>query len=80
MQPLYVVLEENDDFKPHPIQLGFRIGANYLIEYFHEMEKIGVNHIAINLRFNSRNIDKTLIELGEKVLPYFHSEVKEESI
>ena len=29
MQPLYVVLEPNDDYKPQPIQLGFRIGANY---------------------------------------------------
>ena len=78
MQPLYVVLEKNDDFKPQPIQLGFRIGANYLIEYFKEIREIGVNHVAINLRFNSRDIDTTLEELAEKVLPHFHSKTKEE--
>jgi len=72
MQPLYVILEENDDFKPQPIQLGFRIGANYLIEYFKEIQEIGVNHVAINLRFNARNMENTLKELAEKVLPHFH--------
>jgi len=79
MQPLYVILEKNDDFKPQPIQLGFRIGANYLIEYFKEIQKIGVNHVAINLRFNSRNIEATLEELADKVLPHFHSSTKEEN-
>ena len=72
MQPLYVILEKNDDFKPQPIQLGFRIGVNYLIEYFQRIQKIGVNHVAINLRFNSRNMEATLEELAKKVLPYFH--------
>ncbi len=80
MQPLYVILEENDDFKPQPIQLGFRIGANYLIEYLQEIQKIGVNHVAINLRFNRRDMDTTLEELAEKVLPHFHSKTKEDRI
>jgi len=77
MQPLYVILEKNNDFKPQPIQLGFRIGANYLVEYFKEIEKIGVNHVAINFRFNSRDIEGTLEELADKVLPHFHSKTKE---
>ncbi len=72
MQPLYVILEKDDDFEPQPIQLGFRIGVNYLIDYFQEMQHIGVNHIAINLRFNSRNMETTLADLAEKVLPLFH--------
>lgn len=79
MQPLYVILEQDDDFKPQPIQLGFRIGANYLIEYFKTIEEIGVNHVAINLRFNSRNIETTLEELAIKVLPHFHSTTKEKT-
>ena len=78
MQPLYVILEKDDDFKPELIQLGFRIGANYLIEYFKTMQEIGVNHIAINLRFNTRDTNATLEELAEKVLPHFHSKTKEE--
>lgn len=79
-QPLYVILEEDDDFKPQPIQLGFRIGVNYLIEYFNDIQKIGVNHVAINLRFNSRNIEATLEELAVKVLPHFHIKTKEKNI
>ena len=78
MQPLYVILEENDDFKPQPIQLGFRIGANYLIEYLRQVQNIGGNHVAINLRFNSRNMETTLEHLAAKVLPHFHSQRKEE--
>ncbi len=78
MQPLYVVLEE-DDFKPKPIQLGFRIGFDYLIEYFQLMQEVGVNHIAINLRFNHQNMEKSLEKLAIKVLPYFHSETENES-
>ncbi len=80
MQPLYVILEQNDDFKPQPIQLGFRIGANYLIDYFNDIQNNGVNHVAINLRFNSRNMEATLEELAEKVLPHFHLKIKEETI
>ena len=77
MQPLYVVLEANDDAKPQPIQLGFRIGANYLLDYFHQLEEIGVNHVAINLRFNSVPMETTLNKLAEKVLDPIHSEKKE---
>ncbi|MEM9921264.1 MAG: LLM class flavin-dependent oxidoreductase, partial [Bacteroidota bacterium] len=72
MQPLYVVLQEEDDFKPLPIQLGFRIGVNYLIEYLHAAKDIGVNHVAINLRFNGMDMSKTLDRLAERVLPHFH--------
>ena len=74
MQPLYVILEKNDDFKPQPIQLGFRIGANYLAEYLgKQMQEIGVNHVAINLRFNHRDMTATLEQLATQVLPHFHT-------
>ena len=76
MQPLYVELQENDDFKPQAIPLGFRIGTNYLVEYLQHLREIGVNHVALNLRFNSMEIDKTLVHLADKVLPHFH--LKEE--
>ncbi len=72
MQPLYLVLQKDDDFRPLPIHLGLRIGVNYLIDYLHHIEEIGVNHIALNLRFNSRDMDRTLEYLAEKVLPHFH--------
>lgn len=78
MQPLYIILEKNDDFKPQTIQLGFRIGVNYLIDYFREIQKNGVNHVAINLRFNSRNMEETLEKIATKVLPHFHSNSEKE--
>ena len=73
MQPLYIILEKDADFKPQPIQLGFRIGSNYLMDYLKSAEEIGVNHVALNLRFNSRPIPEVLTELGEKIVPYFNN-------
>ncbi|WP_299217405.1 LLM class oxidoreductase [uncultured Aquimarina sp.] len=78
MQPLYIDLQKNNDFKPQPIHLGFKTGANYLIDYFQNLQDIGVNHIALNLRFNTNNIEDTLEQLSKKVLPHFHREVNEE--
>lgn len=72
MQPLYLDLQEEDDYRPQPIPLGYKIGANFLIDYFQKLENIGVNHVALNLRFNSLDINKTLEILAKKVLPHFH--------
>ena len=69
MQPLYVVLEENEDFKPIPIQLGFRIGVNYLLEYFQALQSNGVNHVAINLRFDHIGIEKSMDLIAEHIIP-----------
>lgn len=68
MQPLYIDLHPNDDFKPQQIHLGFRLGASYLVDYLQYLKGIGVNHVALNLRFNSRSIDETLERLAQKVL------------
>ena len=78
MQPLYVVLEE-DDFKPQPIQLGFRIGINYLKEYLELIREAGTNHVALNLRFNHQNMEKTLEKLATHLVPHFHKTEKEAS-
>lgn len=77
LQPLYIDLQKDDDFKPQPIHLGFRIGVNYLNEYLQHLKEIGVNHVMLNLRFNSRNIEETLEDLSKKVLPQFHLNEKE---
>ena len=79
MQPLYVDLHKNDDFRPQPIHLGFRAGANYLLEYFQQLRDVGVNHVAINLRFNGAAIEETLERLADKILPYFHTAQKEQT-
>lgn len=72
MQPLYVDLHNDDDYKPTPIHLGFRIGIHHLIKYFKYLEEIGVNHVGINLRFNQHNIEKTIEKLAKHLLPHFH--------
>ncbi len=72
MQPLYIDLMKNDDFSPQPIHLGFRTGINYLIDYFKQLKNIGVNHIALNLRFNTTGTTQTLKYLAKRVLPHFH--------
>lgn len=77
MQPLYVILEENDDAKPQAIPLGFRIGSKYLLDYFQQLEEIGVNHVAINLRFNSMPMEATLQKIANKVSNQIHQTEKE---
>lgn len=71
MQPLYLDLQENADTKPLSIPLGYKTGLNYLIDYLYQLQELGVNHIALNLRFNSMNMNKTLEELAHKVIPLF---------
>jgi luciferase-type oxidoreductase len=78
MHPLYLDLHEDDDFRPQPIHLGFRMGVNALIEYLQHAKSIGVNHIALNLRFNQQDMEETLHKLAEEVLPHFHTLNSEE--
>ena len=56
-----------------PIHLGFRAGALYLREYLKALETIGVNHVALNLRFNRADIETTLNRLADAILPEFSS-------
>ncbi|MEL6559244.1 MAG: LLM class oxidoreductase [Bacteroidota bacterium] len=72
MHPLYLDLHNDDNFRPEPIHLGFRIGVNPLVEYLHQSKEIGVNHIALNLRFNQLDLVETLQKLADEVLPHFH--------
>ncbi len=72
MQPLHIDLVANDNLMPQPIHLGFRSGINYLLQYLHQRKAMGVNHIGINLRFNTSNIEQTLERLAKEVLPHFH--------
>ncbi|WP_327018438.1 LLM class oxidoreductase [Croceibacter atlanticus] len=72
MQPMYLDLQEDPNFKPQPIQLGFRLGINYLTDYLDKLRNIGVNHLALNLRFNTMAINTTLEQISKEVLPEFH--------
>ncbi|MBT8437534.1 MAG: LLM class flavin-dependent oxidoreductase, partial [Gammaproteobacteria bacterium] len=71
MQPLYVDLVENSEARPQPIHLGFRLGVNQLRSYLDTLQDIGVNHVALNLRFNRAEIETTLQRLADEILPDF---------
>ncbi len=71
MQPLYIDLTDDPETPPQPIHLGFRLGAKHLRNYLKSLEAIGLNHVALNLRFNQADIEKTLRYLADEILPDF---------
>lgn len=71
VQSLYIDLLEDPDAIQQPIHLGFRLGMNHLRDYLKSLEKIGINHVALNLRFNQADIETTLKRLSYELLPDF---------
>lgn len=71
MQSLYVDVVASPAAPPRPIHLGFESGTDFLRGYLREIEALGVNHVALNLRFNQTPIDTTLERLADTVLPDF---------
>lgn len=71
MEPLYIDLVADRGERPKPIHLGFRLGIDALRDYLFERQAIGVNHVALNLRFNEADVDWALHELAEHLLPLF---------
>jgi len=70
-QSLYIDLLDDPDATPEPIHLGFRSGVNHLRTYLKSLQEIGINHVALNLRFNQADIEDTLKRLADDVLPSF---------
>lgn len=71
VQSLYIDLLEDVDAPLQAIHLGFRCGVNQLRAYLKSLQEIGINHVALNLRFNPADIEKTLQRLADEVLPDF---------
>lgn len=71
IQSLYVDVVADPVAPPCPIHLGFQSGTDFLRGYLREIETLGVNHVALNLRFNQAPIDTTLERLADTVLPDF---------
>ncbi|MES9956326.1 MAG: LLM class oxidoreductase [Sedimenticola sp.] len=71
VQSLYVDLVDDPDAAPQPIHLGFRSGANHLRAHLKSLEEIGINHVALNLRFNREDIETTMKRLADEILPDF---------
>lgn len=71
MQSLYIDLMDDADAQPRPIHLGFQSGVNFLRQYLLELQSVGVNHVALNLRFNRTDIETTMKRLADDLLPDF---------
>jgi len=70
-QSLYIDLLANSDAKARPIHLGFQSGSKYLVDHLKILEKYGVNHVIINLKYSTRDANYILDDLAEYVLPHF---------
>lgn len=71
MQSLYVDLVADADADPTPIHLGFRSGVAFLKSYLGELQSGGINHVALNLRFNEADFEDTLNRLADHLLSDF---------
>ncbi|MEM6671838.1 MAG: LLM class oxidoreductase [Planctomycetota bacterium] len=71
MQPLYIDLLDDPDAPPQPIHLGFRLGVHSLIAYLRSLQDAGVNHVALNLRFQTSDVEDAMRRLAAEVLPTF---------
>ncbi|MCW8934533.1 MAG: LLM class oxidoreductase [Gammaproteobacteria bacterium] len=71
VQSLYIDLLDNAAAPPQPIHLGFRCGVNHLRVYLNSLQEIGINHVALNLRFNQADTETTLKRLADDTLPNF---------
>lgn len=74
MQSLYVDLLDRPDARPRPIHLGFQSGTDFLRQYLTEVRGLGINHVALNLRFNGADIETTMQRLATDLLPHFTNE------
>ncbi|OBY25150.1 LLM class oxidoreductase [Leisingera sp. JC1] len=71
MQSLYIDLADDPAEPARPIHLGFRSGMSALLDYLKQLEAIGVNHVALNLRFTSGAVETTMERLAAELLPEF---------
>ena len=70
-QSLYIDLIDSD-FGPQPIHLGYRLNTKHLLQHLRFLRVVGVNHVALNLRFNDANIEETLERISKEVLPFIN--------
>lgn len=73
MQSLYIDLLKDKNAKPSPIHLGYKLGTNGLVKHLKLLQKVGINHVSINLRLNHQDTKDTLKRLSDEVLGHFMS-------
>ncbi|MEM6278934.1 MAG: LLM class oxidoreductase [Verrucomicrobiota bacterium] len=72
MQPLYIDLAKDPNARPTPIHLGYHLGMKRLKSHLESLRSIGVNHVALNLRFQRSDLEVALKQLADELLPEFH--------
>lgn len=70
-QSLYVDVVEQPTATPRPIHLGYRLGVVALRDLLHRLEDVGVNHVALNLKYGSRPAGVVLTDLERHVFEAF---------
>jgi luciferase-type oxidoreductase len=70
-QSLYIDLSDEPNEPCTPIHLGYRLGREALIELLLTLQRYGVNHVALNLKYGSRPAHEVLPELCAHVLHRF---------
>jgi luciferase-type oxidoreductase len=78
-QSLYIDLLEDPHAPATPMHLGYRLGRVALVEHLEALRSIGVNHVALNLKYGSRPAVDVIDELGSEIIPHFpaHADQKE---
>lgn len=68
IQSLYIDLQKDKFAKKEPIHLGYKLGINSLKEHLKNLENIGINHVALNLRLNRTDIKTTLKLISDEII------------
>jgi luciferase-type oxidoreductase len=68
-QSLYVDLDRDPHARPRPIHLGWSLGRDALVEVLDRLRRLGVGHVALNLKYGRRPAGEVLEEIGNEVLP-----------
>lgn len=71
LQSLYVDVQPDAKAEPRPIHLGFSSGTDFLAKYLDQVRSLGINHVALNLRFNGADVEDTLKRIADDLLPEF---------
>jgi luciferase-type oxidoreductase len=68
-------LADDPDELVTPRRFGARLGRNAFIEHLHELNAVGVDHLALLLRPSRRPLAEVIDELARDVLPLFDQPV-----
>lgn len=78
MHPLAIDLSSNPNELVTPIKGGYRLGSKTLLNILKAYERIGTNHIILNLKSTDRSYESMLSEIGSEIIPSFPPHLSKE--